>query len=163
MNRQHHFRTTINWTGNRGQGTTDYNGYDRSHRLSAQNKPTIEVSSDSAFMGDPSKYNPEELFLASLSSCHMLWFLHLCSDNGVVVTAYEDHATGNLDEDKTGGGKFTEVILHPHVKVTHSSMIVKANELHEEANKRCFIANSCTFKIKHEAFCKVDLSREVVS
>lgn len=161
MNRQHHYRATINWTGNMGQGTSNYNGYDRSHKLSVHNKPSLEISSDSAFRGDPAKYNPEELFLASLSSCHMLWYLHLCSDNGIVVTAYEDHATGNMEETNEGG-KFTEVILHPHVKVTHSSMIVKANELHHEANKRCFIANSCNFPVRHEVFCKVDLSREVV-
>ncbi len=156
MNNLHHFKTTVTWTGNRGEGTLAYKGYDRSHAISASHKPTILASSAGAFMGDEDKYNPEELFLASLSSCHMLWYLHLCADQGIVVTAYTDLATGGLDEHHVQGGKFTEVMLHPHVTVAHSSMIARANELHKLAGEKCFIANSCNFPVKHHPVCKVD-------
>lgn len=149
MSKQHHYKTLVNWTGNRGEGTSGYRNYDRNHTIEAGNKTIINASSDPAFLGDPSRYNPEELLLASLSSCHMLWYLHLCADNGVIVTSYSDNATGIMEEN-TNGGKFTEATLHPVVKVTEASMIEKAKHLHEEANKKCFIANSCNFPVKHE-------------
>lgn len=149
MAKQHHYTTFVNWTGNRGEGTSGYRNYDRNHTIGAGNKTIIPASSDPAFLGDPSRYNPEELLLASLSSCHMLWYLHLCSDNGVIVTAYSDHATGTMEENASGG-KFTEVTLHPVVKVTEATMMDMAKQLHEEANKKCFIANSCNFPVKHD-------------
>ena len=155
MPKEHNYQTAIEWTGNRGEGTKSYKGYDRSHRVSVANKPVIEASSDPAFMGDASKYNPEELLLASLSSCHMLWYLHLCSDNGIIVIDYKDEATGIMLE--TGiGGHFTEVTLHPVVTITDETKIEKANELHSAANKHCFIANSCNFPVKHESYCLVN-------
>jgi len=156
MNNQHHYKAAITWTGNRGEGTSHYKNYDRSHSLNIHHKPEIQLSSDPAFMGDPAQYNPEELFLASLSSCHMLWYLHLCADNGIVVTAYTDLATGVMDE-RAGVGKFTEVMLHPHVTVERSSMITKAIELHDRAHEKCFIANSCNFPVKHHPVCKIDV------
>lgn len=156
MNSQHHYKAAISWTGNRGEGTSHYKAYDRSHSLTISHKPEILLSSDPAFMGDPVKHNPEELFLSALSSCHMLWYLHLCADNGIIVSSYTDLATGIMDE-KVEGGKFTEVMLHPHVTVLHSSMIAKANELHEEAHKKCFIANSCNFPVKHHPVCKIEM------
>ncbi len=152
MSKQHHYKTTVTWTGNLGKGTLGYKGYERSHSIIVENKALIAASSDPAFMGDPSKHNPEELFLASLSSCHMLWYLHLCTDNGIIVTAYTDYATGTMEENEEGG-KFIEVELHPQVVVAQESMIEKANELHEQANKKCFIANSCNFPVRHKAVC----------
>lgn len=156
MSKLHHYKTNITWTGNRGEGTKSYKGYDRSHRLSIDHKKDIEASSDPAFMGDNTKHNPEEFLLASLSSCHMLWYLHLCSNHGIIVTSYEDHASGTMLE--TGkGGHFTEVILHPQVTITDSSQIELANSLHEEANKCCFIANSCNFPVKHQPVCQASV------
>lgn len=153
MQKQHTYKTNIEWTGNRGEGTINYRGYDRSHNISVANKALINASSDPAFMGDASKYNPEELLVASLSSCHMLWYLHLCSDDGIVVTEYKDEATGIMQETMSGG-HFTEVTLHPSVTITDKTKIDRANELHHEANKKCFIANSCNFPVKHEPSCK---------
>jgi len=153
MSKEHTYKINIEWTGNRGEGTSSYRGYDRSHNISVANKAVIYASSDPAFMGDASKYNPEELLVASLSSCHMLWYLHLCSDNGIVVVEYKDEATGIMLE-TASGGHFTEVILHPSVTITDKTKIEKANELHYEANKKCFIANSCNFPVKHEPSCK---------
>jgi len=147
----HHYKVDLEWTGNKGSGTADYRAYRRDHIVSVAGKEHhIMGSSDPSFLGDPSRYNPEELFLSSLSTCHMLWYLHLCSMYQVVVTAYEDHATGIMEEQKNGSGQFTEVTLYPTVHVKETSMINKANELHEEANNMCFIANSCNFKIGHQ-------------
>jgi organic hydroperoxide reductase OsmC/OhrA len=117
--------------------------------LSIEGKPDLQCSSDAPFRGDKSKHNPEDFFLAALSSCHMLWYLHLCADAGVIVTGYEDKARGTLSIEN-GRGRFTEVILHPKVFVADPDMIEKAINLHEEANKFCFIANSCNFEIHHK-------------
>ena len=153
--KQHHYKTTVTWTGNTGKGTESYRGYERAHTISAAGKIDIAASSDPAFLGDKTKYNPEELLLASLSSCHMLWWLHLCSDAGIIVTAYSDHASGTMEENASGGGHFAEVVLHPVATITDASKKEKALALHEEANKKCFIANSCNFPVKHEAICVV--------
>jgi len=148
--KKHYYKTTLEWTGNKGSGTESYRSYNRNHSINAEGKQhEIMSSSDPSFLGDPSRYNPEELFLSSISSCHMLWYLHLCSANQIIVTEYTDHATGLMEEDKTGSGRFTKVTLNPIVKVKEPNMKDKAIVLHEEANKMCFIANSCNFKITH--------------
>lgn len=149
MSKKHTYQTTIEWTGNKGSGTSHYQAYERSHTISIENKPTLLASSDAAFRGDKTKHNPEDLFLASISSCHMLWYLHLCADAGIHVVDYQDNATGILEENPTGG-KFIEVTLHPMVVVKESSMVDEAYKLHHKANEQCFMANSLNFKVKHE-------------
>jgi organic hydroperoxide reductase OsmC/OhrA len=153
MSRQHKYELTITWTGNKGHGTNNYRSYDRSHTVSVMNKPDILCSSDPLFRGDKTKYNPEELLVASLSGCHMLWYLQLCAEAGVIVTEYVDKATGTMVETANGGGHFTEVTLNPVVTVTESSIINKANELHKNANALCFIASSVNFPVKHAPTC----------
>jgi organic hydroperoxide reductase OsmC/OhrA len=149
--KEHHYRIKMEWTGNQGQGTQSYRAYSRDHLISADGKPvSIPASSDPSFRGDPTRYNPEELFLASLSACHMLWFLHLCSVNKIVVTDYVDQATGIMEEAQNGSGKFREVTLHPRITVEKEEMIGPSLALHHEANQLCFIANSCNFPVKHE-------------
>ncbi|HEY0244474.1 MAG TPA: OsmC family protein [Mucilaginibacter sp.] len=152
--KDHQYKATITWTGNLGTGTSSYKDFNRTHEISVDGKPTIPASSDPSFRGDPSRYNPEELFLASLSSCHMLWYLHLCAEAGVIVVDYTDHAIGTMIETTNGSGHFTQVTLHPNVLVSDASMIAKANELHHEANKYCFIANSVNFPVLHQPMCK---------
>jgi len=154
MSKQHNFALQVKWTGNKGTGTSDYREYERHHTVITENKADILCSSDPAFRGDGTKHNPEDFFIASLSSCHMLWYLHLCADAGVVVVDYIDNVTGILAE-LPEGGRFTEVILHPIITVKHESMKEKAIELHETANKKCFIANSVNFKVKHEVSVKI--------
>jgi len=156
MKQTHNYKTTLRWTGDKGTGTSDYKAYDRSHLISIAGKVDLECSSDPAFRGDSTKHNPEELLVTSLSSCHMLWYLHLCAAQGIVVTDYTDEAYATMVENKDGSGQFTEVILHPKVGVTHDHMIEKANSLHHEANSMCFIARSVNFSVSHkpEAFCK---------
>ena len=152
---QHKYNVTIKWTGNTGTGTSDYRSYERNHIVSVEDKPDILCSSDPSFRGDNTKYNPEELLVASLSSCHMLSYLHLCAISGVVVLEYYDKAKGTMEQTPDGGGHFTEVILFPEVIVSEDSMVDKANELHHRANQLCFIANSCNFPIHHKPSCKV--------
>jgi organic hydroperoxide reductase OsmC/OhrA len=154
MKNTHHYNVTTRWIGNKGTGTSDYKSYERNHEISIAGKPTLHCSSDPQFRGDKTRQNPEELLLASLSSCHMLWFLHLCATNGVVVVDYIDNATGAMQENADGSGEFTEVVLQPVVTVTDKSMIAKANSLHHEANKMCFIARSMNFPVKHNPIAK---------
>lgn len=152
---KHGYSTKILWTGNRGTGTSGYHAYDRSHVIRSVNKPEIRCSSDPSFLGDRSKYNPEELFLAALSACHMLWHLHLCADAGIIVTAYEDHVTGMMTIHPDGGGHFTEVILRPEVTVTDPGMVDPAIKLHDQAHTLCFIAHSVNFPVIHHPVCHV--------
>jgi organic hydroperoxide reductase OsmC/OhrA len=151
MSKQHHYSSKITWTGNAGKDTLTARDYERSHTISIQGKPIILASSDTPFRGDGAKHNPEDLLLSALSSCHMLWYLHLCADAGVLVKAYEDEAKGVMEEKSSGGGNFIEVILTPRIQVAEESMIAIADKLHVEANKKCFIANSCNFPVKHIA------------
>ena len=151
---KHEYSIQLEWTGNTGEGTRSYTGYQRSHQVRMGEKPVIECSSDPAFRGDPSKHNPEELYVASLASCHMLWFLHLCADNKIEVISYRDNATGQMTENGEGG-KFTEVMLHPEVLIADHGQVDLANSLHHFANKKCFIANSCNFPVKHNPICRI--------
>jgi len=155
MNKQHIYNLTTAWTGNKGEGTINYRSYERSHTLSITGKPEIHCSSDPSFRGDKTKHNPEELLVASVSACHMLWYLHLCSEAGVVVMDYVDNATGIMEEPANGRAFFTEVTLHPMVTVRENSMVEKANELHKKANELCYIANSVKFQVHHKPDCKV--------
>jgi organic hydroperoxide reductase OsmC/OhrA len=154
--KEHIYHTKLQWTGNTGKGTESYRGYERSHIISVVGKQPIPGSSDPSFRGDKTKYNPEEMFLASLSSCHMLWFLHFCSEASVVVLEYSDSAIGKMTESDDGNGKFSEVILNPLVQVKEEWMIEKTEALHEKANRFCFIANSVNFPVRHEAVTRVD-------
>ncbi len=154
MDKKHQYSLEVNWTGNSGTGTSGYRSYERSHTVSGENKPDILCSSDQVFRGDKTKYNPEELLVAAVSGCHMLSYLHLCSDAGVVVVNYSDKPVGTMHEMPDGSGHFTEVNLFPVVSVTEEYMIEKANHLHERAHELCFIASSCNFKVKHKPSCK---------
>lgn len=146
----HRYSINTVWTGNTGTGTSHYRAYERSHIVRAHGKTDIQCSSDPAFRGDAAKYNPEEMLVSAISSCHMLWFLHLCADAGVVVTAYEDEAEGFMVETADGGGHFTEVMLRPRVIVSAEHMVAAVDGLHDKAHQLCFIANSCNFPIRHE-------------
>src|SRR4029077_19713630 len=117
MSKIHNYKATVNWTGNLGQGTKEYRGYSRNHEALVEAKPVIQLSSDPNFRGDKTRHNPEELLVISLSSCHMLWYLHLCAVAGVVVIEYIDNAEGTMEETPEGNGKFTEVMLNPIVTV----------------------------------------------
>ena len=140
----HHYRLTVEWTGNRGTGTSGYRDYERSHVISAAGKPDIAGSSDPAFRGDAARWNPEELLLASASACHKLWYLHLCADAGIVVTAYVDHAEATMN-----GDRFERIVLRPRVTISAGDRELAAR-LHHQAHEECYIAKSVNFAIDCE-------------
>jgi organic hydroperoxide reductase OsmC/OhrA len=149
--KEHHYQVRVTWTGNQGTGTVSYRGYSRAHEIQAPGKPTIEGSSDPSFRGDPARWNPEELLLASLSACHKLWYLGLCAEAGIVVVEYADHAEGTMLEESDGAGQFTSVTLKPKVVLAPGADIEKAQALHRVAHEKCFIARSVNFAVGHEA------------
>ncbi|HEY8968760.1 MAG TPA: OsmC family protein, partial [Puia sp.] len=126
MEKTHHYTTILTWTGNKGEGTSSYRAYSRDHILSVAGKPDLPTSSDPSFRGNPARYNPEELLVASLSSCHMLWYLHLCSVNDIVVVDYQDRAEGIMMEKEDGCGYFKEVILRPVITITNPTRVERA-------------------------------------
>jgi organic hydroperoxide reductase OsmC/OhrA len=149
MTKTHHYSVVVEWTGNTGTGTAAYRSYDRRHEISASGKPNIPGSSDPAFRGDATRWNPEELLVASLSACHQLWYLHLCADAGIVVLAYSDHAEGVMEDAPDGSASFQSVTLRPRVTVAAGCDMEKARELHAAAHARCFIARSVNFPVEH--------------
>jgi organic hydroperoxide reductase OsmC/OhrA len=154
--REHRYQTVVRWTGNRGTGTSEYRAYGRDHVIEADGKPAIPASSDPHFRGDRARWNPEELLVASLSACHQLWYLHLCSDAGVVVTAYEDRAEGVMREGADGSGRFARVVLRPAVRIRSGSDADLAVSLHEKAHAMCFIARSVAFPVECEPSVSID-------
>jgi organic hydroperoxide reductase OsmC/OhrA len=153
--RTHHYSVEVEWTGNTGAGTSRYDAYTRDHVYRGEGKPDIAGSADPHFRGDRARWNPEELLLAALSSCHELSYLHLCAVNHVVVTAYVDRAEGWMDEE-AGSGRFTRAVLHPEVTIAAGSDAGKARDLHRQAHHDCFIANSVNFPVEAEPVIRVE-------
>jgi organic hydroperoxide reductase OsmC/OhrA len=148
--KQHTYSVSVTWTGNTGSGTSRYTSYSRDYTVASPGKPDIAGSSDPAFRGDPKRYNPEDLLVVALSSCHMLSYLHLAAVGGVVVTNYVDDAGGVMTQDTKGSGAFTRVTLRPKVTITANSDPAKARDLHHAAHEVCFIANSVNFPVDCE-------------
>lgn len=148
-NRSHRYDVELLWTGAGTTGTTSYTAYSRDYTVHVDGRPELLGSADRVFHGDPSRVNPEELLVASLSSCHLLWYLHLCADAGIVVAGYRDSASGILELDRERGGRFSEVVLRPDVRIREGDPQL-ALALHGEAHRKCFIANSVNFPVRHE-------------
>ncbi len=146
--KQHTYNLSVEWTGNDGEGTKTYRSYRRDHIIQAAGKPQIPASSDPTFRGDTSRYNPEDLLVASMAACHMLAYLHLCAVNKVCVTDYRDQPVGVMNENNDGSGSFVQVTLKPRVQVTPDSDVEKALALHHQAHRLCFIANSVKFAVE---------------
>lgn len=155
MNR-HHYEIDVAWTGNTGTGTSSLRDYSRAHEVTAPGAPVIEGSSDPAFRGDPSRWNPEQLFLASVSQCHMLWYLGLAASSGVVVTGYRDRPSGVMVEEPNGAGQFEGIVLRPTVTITSDSDRELAVSLHDRVGDYCFIARSINTPISHEVTVQVE-------
>jgi organic hydroperoxide reductase OsmC/OhrA len=145
---EHRYGCIVEWQGNRGNGTRAYAAYGREHEIRGLGKPSLPGSADPAFRGDPTRWNPEELLVASLTQCHMLWYLHLAADAGIVVEAYVDQPEGTMRMAKDGSGHFTRVVLKPRVVVADAGDHPRAAALHGEAHARCFIANSVNFPVE---------------
>ncbi|MBI1896031.1 MAG: OsmC family protein [Acidobacteria bacterium] len=149
--REHHYTVSTSWTGNLGTGTSSYRAYSRSHEYAAPGKEApILASSDPAFRGDGRRYNPEELLVAAISGCHMLWLLHLCAAAGIVVTRYSDEATGDMRQNQDGSGEFVRVLLRPRMTITDAARVEEAAALHRRAQELCFVARSVNFPVEHE-------------
>lgn len=149
MKGEHRYNITVDWTGNTGSGTSSYAAYSRDHVIRAAGKPDVPGSSDPAFRGDPARWNPEDMLVASLSACHKLWYLHLCAVNGVNVLEYVDKPLGRMVEgDTQAKGRFTQVLLRPQVTISASSDRELALRMHEDAHHECFIANSVNFPVE---------------
>lgn len=147
----HHLYTShIRWTGNTGQGTASYRGYARDWDIAVPGKPVISCSNDPMLGGNPQKMNPEDLLLSALSSCHMLWYLHLASEAGIIVTGYEDTPEGTGEVTASGAGRFVAVTLRPVMTVKPGADLERAAALHDEIHKVCFIARSVNFPVTIE-------------
>lgn len=149
MANNHEYDITVEWTGNRGDGTRNYQSYGRDHLITASGKPDIAGSSDAAFRGDAQRWSPEDLLVASVSACHKLWYLHLCADAQIQVMSYIDHAHGTMVTNARGGA-FKQIRLSPVIVVARQEDIEKARILHQAAHEKCFIANSVNFPIDIE-------------
>ncbi|MBF4515215.1 OsmC family protein [Flavobacterium sp. ANB] len=155
MTFKHTFKAEVNWTSNPNPEQSASKFYSKSHKIVIEGKPVLDVSAAKAFKGDPALYNPEDLLLSSLVSCHMMSYLYVCSQNKIEVIEYSDNAEATLEVSEDGSGRFVEVRLNPKVKISNPDQIQLALELHEKANQLCFIANSCNFPVLHEASCGV--------
>ena len=159
MPKEHRYQINTTWTGNLGAGTSSYRSYSRNHEVSGAGKLLpLPCSSDPAFRGDRARYNPEEMLVAALSSCHMLWVLHLCAEAGIIVSAYEDSASGTMRENPDGSGEFVEVVLHPRMTIADAARIDEAKALHHRAHEMCFIARSVDFEVRNEPEIVVESS-----
>ncbi|MEX2199956.1 MAG: OsmC family protein [Dongiaceae bacterium] len=154
--RTHRYEIALDWTGNDGAGTRGYRSFRRDHEIAAPGKPTLAGSADPAFRGDRTRWNPEELLLAAVSSCHMLWFLHLASDAGIVVTGYRDAPVGTMAEEADGAGRFVGIVLHPSVTVRGVVDAATTERLHHDAHAKCFIANSVNFPVRCEPALRIE-------
>lgn len=150
MTKTHDYETTIRWTGNRGQGTKTYQGYDRKWDLSGEGKPIVSCSNDPLLGGDRTKYNPEDLLLAAVASCHMLWYLHLASNLGIVVESYEDNPVAKGEMEPSGKGRFVSCTLRPVIAISAGDLN-EAHAVHGRIHEFCFIARSVAFPIEIEA------------
>ncbi|TDO83776.1 organic hydroperoxide reductase OsmC/OhrA [Flavobacterium chryseum] len=152
---KHLFTAKLNWASKKTPVDLTKKLYSKSHQIQIEGKPILDISAAKAFKGDPELYNPEDLLLSSLVSCHMMSYLYVCSQNGIEVLEYLDNAEAKLEVSEDGSGRFVEVVLNPKVKISNSDQIQLALTLHEKANQLCFIANSCNFPVLHNASCEV--------
>lgn len=166
MGALHSYTVDVTWTGAGETGTTSYTSYSRDHNVVIRGRPVLLGSADPAFRGDPSRYSPEQLFVAALAECHMLWFLHLAANDGVVVVGYADEAVGTMRVESAGAGQFTDVILRPRVTVRAAATATEADDarpggapnggpvtdarlaaVHQRAHEHCFLSRSVNFPV----------------
>lgn len=151
MNKEHEYTCRVDWTGNRGEGTRTYRGYDRTWDISTPGKPVIHCSNDPLLGGDPALPNPEDLLLSAVSACHMLWYLHLAGKAGIVVQGYSDEPSGVGETAPEGAGRFLRVTLRPTIALAPDADLAKADAIHHEIHEYCFVARSVNFPIEYQA------------
>ena len=151
MAHEHDFITKVVWTGDRGEGTRRYKGYDRTWSIETPGKPVVHCSNDPMLGGDPGLHNPEDLLVSAVSACHMLWYLHLASNAGIVVHGYSDEPVGTCESEPDGTGRFVKLTLRPTITLAPGSDAAKADAIHAEIHRHCFIARSVNFPVEWEA------------
>ncbi|MFQ3173860.1 MAG: organic hydroperoxide reductase OsmC/OhrA [Flavobacterium sp.] len=155
MGFKHLFKAKLNWFLKEKEAVSGSRSDSKNHTIAIEGKAVLCVSAAKAFKGDPTLYNPEDLLLSSIVSCHMMSYLYVCSQNGIEVVSYVDEAEATLEVSVDGSGRFTEVRLYPKVTIRQTEKIAEALSLHKRANQLCFIANSCNFPIVHDPSCEV--------
>lgn len=155
MGAHHGYSVAVRWpaagvqSGGPDTVTSSYTAYTRDHDVVLPGRPVLPGSADPQFRGDPERFSPEDLFVASLSQCHMLWFLHLAAESGLEVREYSDDATGTMRVEARGEGQFTDVTLHPRVVVESGERATDEHvaNLHHRAHALCFLARSVNFRV----------------
>ena len=150
MAKQHDYTARIVWTGDKGEGTSHYRAYERTWNIETVGKPVVKCSNDPLLGGDPTLHNPEDLLIASLSACHMLWYLHLASDAGIVVRSYQDDPVAIGETEPNGASRFLSATLKPRIEVDAGADLALAEEIHHRIHKTCFIARSVNFPVTYE-------------
>jgi organic hydroperoxide reductase OsmC/OhrA len=145
---------TVTWT--RGDARFVDNRYSRAHEWRFDGGTTVPASASPhvvpAPLSDPRGVDPEEAFVASLASCHMLWFLSLAAKRGLVVDSYTDTASGQIEKNAQGRLAITRVTLKPQVRFSGDRVpsAEELRELHDRAHHECFIANSVRTEVTVE-------------
>ena len=142
---------TLEWK--RESADFGYQTYNRDHDWRFDGGATVRASAAPAYLGNPQLVDPEEAFIASLSSCHMLTFLAIASRKRLVVESYIDEATGWLEKNASGGLAITRVVLRPRVVFSgdKSPSPEELAQLHDQAHHACFIANSVKTEVSVES------------
>src|ERR1035441_3468913 len=136
--RTHEDRINSRWTGNLGSGTSAYTAYSRAHECTGEGKSApIPGSSDPAFRGDPARYSPEELLVAAIANCHMLWVLRRCADARIGLRDYTDEAWGEMVEHADGSGEMTRVVLRPRLRIADAGRATEGAAVHDRAHAVC--------------------------
>ncbi|WP_034057166.1 OsmC family protein [Lacinutrix jangbogonensis] len=152
MSINHTFKATVNWAINQGESTFNPRTFSRNHEVTIANKTSpLQISAAKPFRGDDSLYNPEDLLLSALTSCHMMSYLYVCAQHNIEVLSYTDQSEGDLEVKSSGSGSFKTVRLKPVVIIKNANQKELALRLHNKANALCFIANSCNFTVSHKA------------
>jgi organic hydroperoxide reductase OsmC/OhrA len=151
------YRATVEWAGE-GEDFAA-NRYSRAHVWRFDGGAEIPASASPQVVplpfSDPTGVDPEEALIASASSCHMLWFLHLARDAGLVITRYRDEAVGHIGKDEHGRTAFTRIALRPRIDFAGEAPDAHTLErLHHAAHDACFIANTlrCEVVVEQPAF-----------
>ena len=156
-----HYRATIHWQRSDNEKFND-NKYSRKHLWTFDEELEVPATASPHVVPlqftEAAAVDPEEAFVASLSSCHMLWFLSLAADNGYVVEEYKDIADGVLEKNRDQKLSMTKVTLYPVVTFSKDAAPDQEtfDELHHSAHEKCYIANSVNTKINIDAKLKTE-------
>ncbi len=140
-------KVSVNWS--RESDDFQYKNYNREHTWNFENGIVVQASAAPDYLGKAECVNPEDAYVASLSSCHMLTFLAIASYQGFTIDSYVDEAVGILDKNESGRMAVTQVTLKPTIQFSGEKVPSdeELNTLHDKAHRECFIANSVTTEV----------------